>query len=272
MNLFNTKLHDSFQSREVIKVITGIDNVDISQIVTIAKSAELSGATYLDVVANPKVVKLLKSTSALPVCVSSVSTLDLYNCFVAGADLIEIGNFDACYTRGIYFSPDQILSLVKEVKSLVDTIDLCVTIPYHLSLNDQIRLAQSLEFIGVNIIQTEAIFIKNKPFNSQVLGSNIFNLVYPSYSSLLSTYFISTSVQIPVITSSRINTFSGTVALLLGASGIGVGSTIKNQDDLSQMSDYIKLLRDSINFVVDEQSLVLNHMLHSSILLSSNTI
>lgn len=272
MTLSNPNLYNAFKSKQVIKVITGMDNVNISQIVTMVKAAELSGATYLDVAANPKIVKLLKSVSSLPVCVSSISPIDLYNCVVAGADLVEIGNFDSCYSRGIYITCNQILHLVKEVKLLLGNIDLCVTIPYHLSIKNQIQLAQTLEFLGVNIIQTESTFIKNRIYILDIQDNNIINSFVSSYSSLLSTYFISTNVQIPIITSSSINTFSSSISLLFGASGIGVGSIIKNQSDLYEMSNYVKLLRESISLNFHEKTINLNQLLLSNTLLLSDVI
>nr|CRF40074.1 Hypothetical protein ycf23 [Laurencia snackeyi] len=272
MNLSNVKLYNAFKSKEVIKVITGIDNVDISQIVSIAKAAELSGATYLDVVANPKIVKLLKSVSSLPVCVSSISPIDLYNCVVAGADIIEIGNFDSLYNRGCYISCNQILHLVREVKRLVRNTNLCVTIPYHISIKDQINLAQTLEFLGVDIIQTESAFIKNRLNILDLHDNNITNSFLLSYSSLLSTYFISINVQIPVITSSSINAFSSSISLLFGASGIGVGSIIRNQSDLYQMYNYVKLIRESINLTLDQHPIILNQLLSSNYLFCPDVI
>nr|WMP11786.1 Ycf23 [Laurencia australis]WMP11997.1 Ycf23 [Laurencia australis] len=272
MNLSNVKLYSAFKSKEVIKVITGINNVNISQIVSMAKAAELSGANYLDIVANPKIVKLLKSVSSLPICVSSISPIDLYNCVVAGADMVEIGNFDAFYDRGFYIDFNQIFHLVKEVKRLVGNTSLCVTIPYHISIKNQIYLAQTLEFLGVNIIQTESTFIKNRLHILDLHDNNITNFFLPSYSSLLSTYFISTNVQIPVITSSSINAFSSSISLLFGASGIGVGSIIRNQSDLYQMSNYVKLLRKSINLTRDQKTIILNQLLYSNDLLFSDII
>nr|YP_010951485.1 Ycf23 [Laurencia catarinensis]WMP12424.1 Ycf23 [Laurencia catarinensis] len=272
MNLSNVKLYSAFKSKEVIKIITGIDNVNISQIVSMAKAAELSGATYLDVAANPKIVKLLKSFSSLPVCVSSISPIDLYNCVVAGADVIEIGNFDVFYSRGVYINCNQVLQLVKEVKRLLGNTTLCVTIPYHISIKNQIHLAQALEFLGVNIIQTESTVIKNKLHILDLHDNNITNSFLPSHSSLLSTYFISTNVQIPVITSSSINALSSSISLLFGASGIGVGSVIRNQSDLSQMSNYVKLLRKSMSLNLDQKPIILNQLLSSNNLFLSDLI
>nr|ARW68658.1 hypothetical protein [Palisada sp.] len=272
MNLLNTHLSDCFKAKKVVKVITGIDNVNISQIVSMVKAAELSGATYIDVVANPKIVKLLKTISSMPICVSSISPIDLYNCVVSGADLVEIGNFDAFYKKGIYISSNQILQLVKEIKLLVNSIDICVTIPYHLSIGEQIKLAQALEFMGISFIQTESMFIKNKVHMLKLYDNDIVHSIHPSYSSLLSTYFISMNVQIPILTSSSINTISSALALSFGASGIGVSSIIRNKNDLPQMSYYVKLLYDSVNFMVDQQPLSLDCPIYCKNLLHSDII
>lgn len=243
MNLFSTKLLHSFQTKKVIKLITGIDNLDMYSIISITKAAELSGVTYLDVAANTKLIQLLKSISLLPICVSSISAIELYNCVVAGADLVEIGNFDACYKKGIYLTPLEILNLAKEVRSLVGSIDICVTIPYYISLTSQVRLAQDLEFLGINILQTEAVFNKHKSTILYPFSKNTFNTIYPSCPSLLSTYFISSIVQVPVITSSSINHISSNFALSLGASGIGISSIVKKQRNIFNMVDYLKSLK-----------------------------
>nr|YP_009944550.1 hypothetical protein [Osmundea sinicola]QFR99844.1 hypothetical protein [Osmundea sinicola] len=272
MNLFSSELHSSFQAKKAIKVITGIDRTDISKIIDITKAAELSGCTYVDVVANPKVVKLVKSVSSLPICVSSIDPIELYNCVVAGANLIEIGNFDFCYKQGIYLTSVNILQLTRELKYLMNNIDLCVTIPYYLSISEQVKLAQELEFLGVSIIQTESMFIKNKLQFINCNNSNTFSSAYPSYSSLLSTYFISKYVDIPIITSSSLNTITSSMALLFGASGIGVGSIIRNQNNLMEMYQYLKSLRISINLIADQQFNNLHFLHYSSSRLYPDTI
>nr|ARW68255.1 hypothetical protein [Chondria sp. (in: red algae)] len=247
MNLFRAELCKSFESQKVIKLITGIDNLDISNILSMVKAAELSGVTYLDIVANTKVVQLLKSISSLPICASSISPIELYNCVIAGADLVEIGNFDFCYRQGIYLTSLEILSLVKEVRSLVGNVDICVTIPYYMSFYEQIKLAQDLEFLNVNILQTESVFTENKLAASPLLNNNIFNSLSPSCLSLLSTYLISSNVQLPIITSSSINNLSSPLALSLGASGVGIGSKVKQQVDITRMANYLKSLHYLMN-------------------------
>jgi len=247
MNLFCTQLREPFKSKKVIKLITGINNLNISNIINLSKAAQLSNVTYLDVVADTKVVTLLKSYSSLPICVSSISPIDLYNSVVAGADLIEVGNFDFCYKQGIYLTPSQILEIVKQSKFLIGNIDICVTIPYYLSLDEQIRLSQDLEFLGVNILQTESVFTNNKFDVSCRSTYSVLNKVYPSFTSLLSTHIISNYVQLPIIASSSMNNLSTSMALSLGASGVGIGSVISKQHNILNMSRYLKTMHSLIN-------------------------
>nr|YP_010619233.1 hypothetical protein PNY92_pgp142 [Amplisiphonia pacifica]WAX03246.1 hypothetical protein [Amplisiphonia pacifica] len=237
MNLSNIQLHNSFRSKNVIKVITGIQNTNIHQIAQIAKAAHLAKASYLDVSANTKLVRFLKSFSSLPLCISSINPIDIYNCIAAGADLIEVGNYDTFYDQGIYLTSFQLIELVKEIKHLVRNIDLCVTIPYYLDLNEQVYLAQLLECLGVNFLQTEGIFTNNLQKRSSGLTSSL-------SSSLLSTYFVSQSVNIPVITSSGMNSMFVSAAINCGASGIGIGSAIKGKHTIHDMTNYIKEVKN----------------------------
>nr|YP_010618652.1 hypothetical protein PN024_pgp143 [Rhodomelopsis africana]WAX02665.1 hypothetical protein [Rhodomelopsis africana] len=250
MNLSNIKLHNSFQSKNVIKVITGIQNTNIYQIAQIAKAASLANASYLDVSANTKVVRFLKSFSSLPLCISSIDPIDIYNCILAGADLIEVGNYDTFYDKGIYITSDQLIELVKEIKYLVGDVDLCVTIPYHFNLNEQIRLAQFLEYLGVNILQTEGLFTNNLPKKLSELTNSL-------SSSLLSTYFVSKYVNIPVITSSGMTSMFASTAINFGASGIGLGSAIKNNCNIIDITNYINevkscMFTNNVNLCQDE--------------------
>lgn len=72
MNLFNTQLKTSFQNKQIIKIISGLSNLDLDKIIRITKAAELSHASYIDIVANTQIVSIIKSITALPICVSSI--------------------------------------------------------------------------------------------------------------------------------------------------------------------------------------------------------
>nr|YP_010618846.1 hypothetical protein PN064_pgp144 [Deltalsia parasitica]WAX02859.1 hypothetical protein [Deltalsia parasitica] len=261
MNLSNLQLHNAFQSKNVVKVITGIHNTNIYQIAQIAKAAEVAQASYLDVSANTKVVKFLKFFSSLPLCISSIDPIDIYNCILAGADLVEIGNYDIFYGKGVYMTSFQLIELIKEIKYLVGDVDLCVTIPYYLDLNEQIRLAQFLEYLGVNILQTEGVFTNNLnslPKKSLVLTTSL-------SSSLLSTYFISKSVNIPVITSSGMNSLFVSTAINCGASGIGIGSSIRGKYTIFEMINYIKEVKNCMLTNEMNSSRVENYLLINNI-------
>lgn len=238
MTLYNTELNNAFQSKRILKIITGINNTNLNNIIKIAKAANLSQATYLDVVANVNLVKILKSFSKLPICVSSINPIDLYNCVLAGADLVEVGNYDFFYNKGIYLTAAEVLNLTLEVKSLIQNIDICVTIPYHISLFEQISLSKELELIGITLIQTEGI---SRFYTPDLMISTVstLNSVDTSVPSLLSTYFLSQSVNIPIIASSGFNNITAPMAYQYGASGIGIGASIQSHSSITSISKYI---------------------------------
>nr|QCI04209.1 hypothetical protein [Anotrichium furcellatum] len=246
MHIFNKNLSDSLQKKSVLKVIAGLDNINIYNIAILAKAAELAKATYIDIVANTHVLSLLKSFIKLPICVSSIDSLELYNCYMAGADILEIGNFDVFYKKKIFFSSKDIVELAYETRKLIHDKDICVTIPYHLSLSEQIKLSKDLEQIGINIIQTESHFSKfNNNCNNFV--DKIEKSAHKAADSLSSTYILANSTDLPIITSSGINDMSSSIAILYGASGIGVGSSIKKHPNISSMSSYIKDIMKAIH-------------------------
>nr|YP_009397600.1 hypothetical protein [Dipterosiphonia australica]ARW66786.1 hypothetical protein [Dipterosiphonia australica] len=257
MNLSNIQLHKSFKDKNVIKVITGIQNTNISQIHKIAKAAELAEASYLDIVANTKIVNFLKSFSPLPLCISSIDPIDIYNCVSMGADLVELGNYDYFYGRGIYLTPSHLIALVKEIKLLIGNIDICVTIPYYLDLSEQINLAQNLESIGVNLLQTEGLFLNN---SSKDLSSFI-NGLSPS---LLSTHYISKYVDIPLLTSSGMTSLYSPMATYCGASGIGISSAIKKKSNIIDMVKYIIDIKNSMMINKNIQQKEIDSILYTS--------
>nr|YP_009397804.1 hypothetical protein [Sonderella linearis]ARW66990.1 hypothetical protein [Sonderella linearis] len=252
MNLFNRQLYLPFYSKKIIKVIIGLDNSNIHQILKIAKAAELSDANYIDIIANPYIVKLLKSIVNLPICVSSINPISLYNCVLSGADLVEIGNFDMFYKDNIYLTYIDIINLAKETRSLVGNIDICVTIPHYLSLNEQIQIAKELESLGINILQTEGISLNNytdyKLLFDNKLSDKISISTDLSALTLSSTYILSKFVDIPIITSSAMNCLTCPIANFYGSSGVGIGKAISQEKNIYNMSYYINEVRNSIYY------------------------
>nr|AYR05921.1 hypothetical protein [Lithothamnion sp.] len=224
-----------------LKIITGINNFNVGQVVEIAKAADIAGATYIDMAANRIMIREVKKNTNLPICISSISLQDLCNASLEGVDIIEIGNYDYLYDNEIVFSRKQILGLAKEAIKLFPNLDICVTIPHTLSLNEQIYLSCQLEQLGIKILQTEGINIK-----SRIKSSSLTEFISKAYPSLSATYAISQTVKVPVIASSGINLVSASLAILYGASGIGISTSVKNCTDIHAKSIYIKEIMNSM--------------------------
>ena len=198
-------------------------------------------ATYLDISANPLVVREVKKYTSLPLCVSSISLHDFYKCALEGVDVLEIGNYDFFYQNRLFLSKEHILSLANEVRRVFPDLDICVTIPYTLSLEEQIQLGLNLESIGVQILQTESLKSKLELQNFSLTES-----IMMAFPVLSSTYAISKSVNIPVIAASGINCVTGSLALLYGASGIGIGASLMSYHSLSSRYIYLKQINSSV--------------------------
>lgn len=246
MNSFNTKFRQKFQEKQVVKIITGLNNFKITSIIKKVKAAEIGGATYIDIAANPEIVRLVKSITNLPICVSSIDPLELYNCYLAGADIIEIGNFDVFYNKKINFSTIQIKNLAQEVFSLLPTdLNICVTIPHTLLLYEQIKLGQELQEIGINLLQTEGISTSIRDYNYN--SSQIFTSINKASAALSSSYAIANSLDMPIIASSGINSLSASIAAYYGASAIGIGSSINLYISIHKQAQYINEIVNSIS-------------------------
>ncbi len=90
----HSTLQRAFTNRRVLKVISGLNNFDAASVAATVKAAEFGGATFVDIAADPILVKLAKSLTNLPICVSAVEPEKFVQAVAAGADLIEIGNFE----------------------------------------------------------------------------------------------------------------------------------------------------------------------------------
>ncbi|XP_042386680.1 uncharacterized protein ycf23-like [Zingiber officinale] len=148
------------------------------------------------------------------ICVSSMDPLAFPSAVGAGAQMVEIGNYDSFYEMGIQFSPEQILKLIRETRRILPSITLSVTVPHMLSLPDQVKLAELLEQEGADIIQTEGGKYSS-PSKPGVLG-----LIEKATPTLVAAYSISRAVQIPVMCSSGLSAVTAPMALTAGAAGV----------------------------------------------------
>jgi hypothetical protein len=214
------KLQGAFANRSVLKVISGLNNFNAESVAATVKAAELGGATFVDIAADADLAHLAKSLTSLPVCVSAVEPEKFVEVVAAGADLIEIGNFDSFYAQGRRFEAEEVLALTEQTRALLPEITLSVTVPHILTLDKQVQLAEDLVKAGADIIQTEG-GTSSKPAHAGSLG-----LIEKAAPTLAAAYEISRAVSVPVLCASGISNVTAPLAVAAGAAGVGVGSAI----------------------------------------------
>ena len=89
----DAKLANCFTQRKALKIISGLNNFDVEKVTSVCRAAEVGGATFVDIAADPNLIKTVRQLISLPICVSAVNPEALVASVAAGADLIEIGNF-----------------------------------------------------------------------------------------------------------------------------------------------------------------------------------
>lgn len=240
----NSKLAQAFATKKALKVISGLNNFDVDNVRAVCQSAEIGGATFVDIAADVNLIKAIKELINLPVCVSAVDAQLLSQAVTAGADLVEIGNFDSFYSQGITFSAQDVLALTRETRALLPNITLSVTVPHILALDEQVELAQALVVAGADIIQTEGGTSSN-PHHSGILG-----LIEKASPTLAAAYAISRAVEIPVMCASGLSDVTAPMAIASGASGIGVGSAINKLNNQVAMIAVVRSLVESLNSAV----------------------
>ncbi|WP_445638214.1 DUF561 domain-containing protein [Nostoc sp. DSM 114161] len=216
----HSTLQRAFANRCVLKVISGLNNFDTASVAATVKAAEFGGATFVDIAADSSLVQLAKSLTNLPICVSAVEPEKFVQAVAAGADLIEIGNFDSFYAQGRRFEAEEVLALTKQTRALLPEITLSVTVPHILELDRQVQLAEELVKAGADIIQTEGGTSSN-PVHPGTLG-----LIEKAAPTLAAAYEISRAVTVPVLCASGISSVTAPLAIAAGAAGVGVGSAI----------------------------------------------
>lgn len=238
--MINPTLERAFANRCVLKVISGLNNFDSNRVAATVKAAHHGGATFLDIAADADLVKMARQLTDLPICVSAVEAEKFLKPVAAGADLIEIGNFDSFYTQGIRFEAEEVLALTKQTRALFPRITLCVTVPHILTLDQQVHLAEELVKVGADIIQTEG-GTSSKPQNPGTLG-----LIEKASPTLAAAYEISRAVSVPVLCASGISSVTAPLAIAAGAAGVGVGSAINQLNSEVAMIAVVRGLVEAI--------------------------
>lgn len=261
-----TLLRQALSEKRLLKVISGIDNVDLSRVEMILSSAIEAKATAIDVAAKREVLSLAtemieSSHSEIALFASSIVPEELAMAVNEyHVDAIELGNFDALYREsGKSLSSMEVLNLVRETLSMInkEEVIFSVTIPGSLSISEQISLARELELLNIDLIQTEGYVSEEMIMSSKLEGTRA--LLNRAELTISNTLELSRNIELPIMTSSNINTITAPFAIAAGASAIGCGSCINKLESKIQMLAVISSLVEIVNrnsLLVKRESLV----------------
>ncbi|HHP7231483.1 MAG TPA: DUF561 domain-containing protein [Xenococcaceae cyanobacterium] len=238
--IMHPRLAQTFASRNALKVISGLNNFNRDRVAAVVKAAEAGGATFVDIAAEPNLVQQIRHLTKLPICVSAVEPQLLVEAVKAGADLVEIGNFDSFYVQGRKFEAPEVLALTKQTRALLPDVTLSVTVPHILSLDAQVQLATALVAAGADIIQTEG-GTSIQPIHPGVLG-----LIKKAAPTLAAAHSIAHEVAVPVLCASGLSSVTVPMAIAAGASGVGVGSAINQLDNQVAMVAAVRSLVEAL--------------------------
>lgn len=247
MGISDISLKEKFFMRQVVKVVAGLSNFNINNVINRVKAAEIAGAIYVDIAANSSFVSLVTSLTSIPVCVSSINPRDLYKCVLAGANIVKIRNFDIFYLKKKYFFSKQVIKIAQETKDLLNHTSIYVTILHNLLLEQQIKLVVDLKAIGIECVRTKGFSTKNYIVNEK--NSFVSDIIYTSSSTLSLIYAISNFIGIPIIMASGINTISTPIDISYRASDLGIGFILNSLKNVYKMNNWIKDVIASISYL-----------------------
>ncbi|MEI8377057.1 MAG: DUF561 domain-containing protein [bacterium] len=225
------KLMRSIEEKAMVKIIAGIDNFDIENVKKVVCAADMAGATAVDISAREDIIALTKELTDIAIFVSSINPEELEMAVNMGVDAIEIGNYDALYKKGLRITAEDVLDITQKTRNLVgDDVFLSVTVPGHIDISEQIQLAQQLQSMGVNMIQSEGASVAN------VQNTGARGLLEKANVSIANTIELIRNIDIPVMTASGITSTTASMAFAAGASGIGVGSCVNRLSSTIEMA------------------------------------
>jgi deoxyribose-phosphate aldolase len=239
MTILST-LQRAFEQKNALKVISGLHNFDRDHVAAVVQAAERGGATFVDIAADADLIQMVKQLTSLPVCVSAVEPEKFVMAVAAGADMIEIGNFDSFYEQGRRFEAAEVLELTRATRALLPDVCLSVTVPHILALDAQVALAEALVAAGADMIQTEG-GTSAAPQSAGVLG-----LIEKAAPTLAAAYEIARVVDVPVLCASGISSATAPLAIAAGAAGVGVGSAIHKLDNPLAMIAAVRSIVESM--------------------------
>ena len=232
------------REKRAIKIISGINNYDTEKVAKICRASQTGHASAVDIAADIDVYKTARKNTKLPIFVSSIHPFELLDAAKWGADAIEIGNFDALYKEGKSFNADEVYDITVEALGLVNKYDIftCVTIPGNIHIADQIELLNKLEYLGVDLIQTEGV--------KQVITSEnpSAHLVSYAAATISNTMELMQHTSIPIMSASGITAKTAPLAFSAGASAVGVGSAVNKLETEVEMSAAVMSIVGTISY------------------------
>ena len=234
------QLQEAFAQRRTLKVISGLNNYNWENVAAVVKAAQAGGATFVDIAADPALVCHVRQLIDLPICVSAVEPDAFAAAVAAGADLIEIGNFDSFYAQGRCFAAAEVLEITQQTRSRLPGVTLSVTVPHILPLDEQVELAEALVAAGADIIQTEG-GTSSRPTHAGILG-----LIEKAAPTLAAAHSISRAVSVPVLCASGLSDVTVPLAIAAGAAGVGIGSAINQLNDEVAMVAAVRRLVEAL--------------------------
>ena len=239
----HVKLRTAFAQGQALKIISGLTNFERDHVAAVVRAADQGGATFLDIAADADLVRMAKGLTDLPICVSAVEADAFLAPVAAGADLIEIGNFDAFYAQGIRFEAAAVLALTQQTRALLPDTLMSVTVPHILTLDEQVQLAEDLVAAGADIIQTEG-GTSSQPTHTGTLG-----LIEKAAPTLAAAREISRVLSVPVLCASGLSDVTVPMAIAAGAAGVGVGSAVNKLENELAMVAVVRSLAEALQTV-----------------------
>lgn len=234
------RLNAALISRRFVKAISGIDCFDSAMVRFTAEAALAGGADAIDVASAPELVAAAREAApGLTVFASSVVPEVLV---ASGADVLEIGNYDALYRDGMAPTREEILEWTRRTVALARPgVPVCVTLPGRASLAESIDLAVQLQAAGASLLQVEGIL----DYPDSSLASSLRAMA----DALQVVSAVSGVVEIPVFLAGGVDPLSAPHAIASGACGIGIGRALRASGSVEAGAEMLRTLRLSMDRV-----------------------
>lgn len=219
-------------NKSALKVIAGIANDNLAHVLTVVSAANQTAAHAIDVTAKPEIISAVRQATDKTLFASSIQACELIEAVTLGADAVELGNFDALYAQGTFITAEEVFTQSQAlVEALVGKALVCVTIPGHLAQDAQVALAQKLEAIGVDLIQTEGAvrLLAEQPQTAPISTEAKFDLTVSNTAALVQ------AVRIPVMSATGVSSDNVARAFAVGAAAVGIGSAVNQHQDAAPM-------------------------------------